>query len=92
MKVTIASRAKSSQFPVTLDLAGTANTVKVLDVQKALATKFPKFYPDRQRLTTEDKKPLDADKTLAELGLQDGATIQFKDLGTNEREVVCSLC
>ncbi|ORY94242.1 3-oxo-5-alpha-steroid 4-dehydrogenase-domain-containing protein [Syncephalastrum racemosum] len=81
MKVTIASRAKSSQFPVTLDLAGTASTVKVSDVQKALAVKFPKFYPDRQRLTTEDKKPLDADKTLADLGLEDGATIQFKDLG-----------
>lgn len=86
MKITIASRnPKSTKFPVTLEIDGTPETVTVQQVAKALHAKFPKYYPDRQRLTTEDKKPLDAEKTLAELGLGDGATIQFKDLGMRAR-------
>lgn len=82
MKITIASRNPNSKsFPVTLELDGTPETVTVRNVALALEKKFPKYYPDRQRLTTQDKKPLDSDKTLQELGIGDGATIQFKDLG-----------
>ncbi|KAI9250425.1 3-oxo-5-alpha-steroid 4-dehydrogenase-domain-containing protein [Phascolomyces articulosus] len=82
MKLTIASRnPKSTKFPITLELEGTPETVKVQDVALAIEKKFPKYYPDRQRLTDLDKKALDADKTLAEAGIADGATIQFKDLG-----------
>ncbi|KAI8384450.1 3-oxo-5-alpha-steroid 4-dehydrogenase-domain-containing protein [Radiomyces spectabilis] len=82
MKITIASRnPKSSKFPVTLELAGSPDTVTVHDVCEALHKKFPKYYPARQRLTTQDKQPLDADKTLTHLGIADGATVMFKDLG-----------
>lgn len=82
MKLTIVSRnPKSSKFPVTLELAGTASTIKTSDVNKALAAKFPKYYPDRQRLTTEDKKVLDLDKTLQEQGIDEQTSVYFKDLG-----------
>lgn len=37
---------------------------------------------NRQRLTTTDKKVLDDDaKTLKELGVADGDTLEIKDLG-----------
>ncbi|CAO0798464.1 unnamed protein product [Mucor circinelloides] len=82
MKLTIVSRnPKSTKFPVTLELAGTASTIKTSDVNKALAAKFPKYYPDRQRLTTEDKKVLDLDKTLEEQGINEQTNVYFKDLG-----------
>lgn len=81
MKITIASRnPKSSKFPFDLELAGTAETITTKDVTQAIHKKFSKYYPERQRLTTEDKKKvLDMDKSLAEQGV-DG-TIYFKDLG-----------
>ncbi|KAI7902955.1 3-oxo-5-alpha-steroid 4-dehydrogenase-domain-containing protein [Cokeromyces recurvatus] len=82
MKVTIASRnPKSSKFPITLELPGTAATLHATDINKALAAKFPVYYPERQRLTTSDKKPLETDKTLQELGIDETTTIYFKDLG-----------
>ncbi|KAL0082274.1 3-oxo-5-alpha-steroid 4-dehydrogenase-domain-containing protein [Phycomyces blakesleeanus] len=82
MKITIASRnPKSTKFPVTLEFEGTPSTVTVLDVAKALESKFPKYYPDRQRLTNSDKKVLSIDKTLAESGVQENDIILFKDLG-----------
>lgn len=82
MKLTVASRnPKSTKFPITLDLEGSPDKVTVLQVCQAIEKKFPKYYPDRQRLTDMDKKPLDHDKTLADLNITDGATIQFKDLG-----------
>ncbi|KAI9485448.1 MAG: 3-oxo-5-alpha-steroid 4-dehydrogenase-domain-containing protein [Benjaminiella poitrasii] len=82
MKVTVASRnPKSSKFPITLELPGTAETLHTADINKALAAKFPVYYPERQRLTTSDKKPLDAGKTLQELGIDESTPIYFKDLG-----------
>ena len=78
MKITVASRnPKASKFPVTLEVSGTS----VADINKALYQKFPKYSVERQRLTTEDKKVLDTDKSLVEQGLIDGSTIYFKDLG-----------
>lgn len=91
MKLTVASRnPKSTKFPITLDLEGSADKVTVLQVCQAIEKKFPKYYPDRQRLTDMDKKPLDHDKTLAELNIADGATIQFKDLGKSN--ISCNAC
>ncbi|ORX59836.1 hypothetical protein DM01DRAFT_1318034 [Hesseltinella vesiculosa] len=81
MKITITSRSKSSKFPITLDLTGEPSTLTLKDVSKALHQKLPKLTPERQRITTEDKKPLTDDKSLADLGIQDGATLQVKDLG-----------
>jgi very-long-chain enoyl-CoA reductase len=82
MKVTIASRnPKSSKFPVQLELSGSVDSLKTSDLNKALAKKFPTYYPDRQRLTTEDKKVLDVDKTLKEQGITENTTVYFKDLG-----------
>ncbi|KAI8049289.1 3-oxo-5-alpha-steroid 4-dehydrogenase-domain-containing protein [Thamnidium elegans] len=80
MKVTIASRQKSSKFPVTLEVPGTASTIKVADIATALAKKYPKYYPDRQRLTTEDKKVL-TEQSLSEQGIDESTPIYFKDLG-----------
>jgi very-long-chain enoyl-CoA reductase len=82
MKITVQSRnPKSSTFPLTLDVPGSASSVKLADLSKALHAKLPKYYPDRQRLTTEDKKALNLDQTLAEQGLKDGSVVIFKDLG-----------
>ncbi|KAJ2965032.1 hypothetical protein NQZ79_g103 [Umbelopsis isabellina] len=82
MKITVQSRnPKSSTFPLTLDVPGSPASLKLADLSKALHAKLPKFYPDRQRLTTEDKKALNLDQTLAEQGLIDGSVVIFKDLG-----------
>lgn len=82
MKITVQSRnPKSSTFPLTLDVPGSPASLKLADLSKALHAKLPKFYPDRQRLTTEDKKALNLDQTLAEQGLKDGSVVIFKDLG-----------
>ncbi|KAI8140687.1 3-oxo-5-alpha-steroid 4-dehydrogenase-domain-containing protein [Fennellomyces sp. T-0311] len=79
MKITVASRnPKSTKFPVTLEFDGTPESVKVHDVALAIEKKFPKYYPDRQRLTDQEKKPLDTDKTLAELGIADGPQIGWR--------------
>lgn len=82
MKVTIVSRnPKSTNFPVTLEIPGSAKEVTTSVISTELAKKFPKYKVERQRLTTEDKKALDANKTLSEQGLEDDCTIYFKDLG-----------
>ncbi|CAO3644347.1 unnamed protein product [Cunninghamella echinulata] len=82
MKITITSRnPKSKKFPLTLELNGDASSLKLSDINAAIHKKFPTYTPERQRITTEDKKSLDSEKTLAELGLVDGATLQFKNLG-----------
>lgn len=82
MKITIASRnPKSNKFPLELELDGTVDSIKTSQISEALAKKFPKYYIERQRLTTEDKKVLDGDKSLKEQGILDQSTIYFKDLG-----------
>ncbi|KAG0244169.1 3-oxo-5a-steroid 4- dehydrogenase [Actinomortierella wolfii] len=88
MKLTIKPRSpKSRKFPITLDLAGSPDEIRVEDVQNAIAKKFPQFYPDRQRLTVDASgasgKPvaLAAGKTLADYNLKDGDSVTFKDLG-----------
>lgn len=81
MQLTITPRSpKSRSFPITLDLVGNPADVTVDQVQAAIAKKFPKYYPDRQRLTVE-KTALEGGKTLANYGLKDGDSVAFKDLG-----------
>lgn len=79
--ITVQARGKAKGFPLSLDFPKkTAEQVKVDEVKSAIFVKAPTYYADRQRLTI-DKKPLDAGKTLADYGIRDGDTIQFKDLG-----------
>ncbi|ORY70636.1 3-oxo-5-alpha-steroid 4-dehydrogenase-domain-containing protein [Leucosporidium creatinivorum] len=69
----------SKRFPLTVDLPSAAPTVS--DLKAAIAAKV-KLNANRQRLTTADKKVLDDDaKTLKELGVADGDSLEIKDLG-----------
>jgi len=52
----------------------------VLDLKKSFQKQFPKFYPDRQRLTIEKTVLYDKD-TLEQHGIKDNTVITFKDLG-----------
>ncbi|OUM67001.1 hypothetical protein PIROE2DRAFT_66019 [Piromyces sp. E2] len=52
----------------------------VLDLKKAFQKQFPKYYPDRQRLTIEKTVLYDKD-TLEQHNIQDNTVITFKDLG-----------
>jgi len=81
VKVNLISRTKSSKFPAVIELDGSTTTVTVDQLKQALYKKLPKYYPDRQRLTTVDKKVLEEGKTLAEAGVKDGDELVFKDLG-----------
>lgn len=79
MKVTIVSRnPKSKKFPITLELASSS---RVSDISTEIHKQFSQYTVERQRLTTEDKKVLETDKTLGEQGLEGDCTIYFKDLG-----------
>ncbi|CAG8433809.1 12498_t:CDS:10 [Ambispora gerdemannii] len=77
MKITITSRSgKSQKSLITLDVPSDA---KVDQLKREIHKKLPKYYPERQRLTFDNK--LLEDKTLAEYGIRDGDTVLFKDLG-----------
>ncbi|CAO1619495.1 unnamed protein product [Parajaminaea phylloscopi] len=71
-----AERATSSPWPLQLEFQGTPT---VREVKQAIKAKIPKLYPERQRLTTDDKKPLvaDADK----ISVPSGSSLYIKDLG-----------
>ncbi|OZJ05480.1 hypothetical protein BZG36_01629 [Bifiguratus adelaidae] len=85
MKITLTARpgSKSTRFPKTLELDGTPKSLTAHDLAKAIQREFPKYTLDRQRVTTPDKKVLDAhdSATLASFGIEDGGSVQFKDLG-----------
>ncbi|KAI9269943.1 3-oxo-5-alpha-steroid 4-dehydrogenase-domain-containing protein [Sporodiniella umbellata] len=78
MKITVESRSKSRSFPLSLEVEEDA---KVSVVSAHIFRQFPRYTVDRQRLTTEDKKVLDADKTLSQEGIKHNGVIYFKDLG-----------
>ncbi|RHZ82185.1 hypothetical protein Glove_113g48 [Diversispora epigaea] len=78
MKIVIYSRSpKAKKFPITVEVPDDA-TIKQL--KSEIHKRFPKYYPERQRLTN-GTQPLGDDKTLKESTLKDGDTIFFKDLG-----------
>lgn len=52
----------------------------ILDLKKAFQKQFPKFYPDRQRLTIDKTVLYDKD-TLDKYEIKDNTIITFKDLG-----------
>lgn len=61
----------------------------VKELNEKIHKKFPKYYPERQRLSYvgsdsgKNKKgsTLEQEKTLSHYGIQDGDVIIFKDLG-----------
>ncbi|KAI0703770.1 3-oxo-5-alpha-steroid 4-dehydrogenase-domain-containing protein [Cytidiella melzeri] len=57
-------------------------TATIADVKNAFASKYPKFYTSRQKLSTKaDKKGLSDETTLATAGVTDGGELVVKDLG-----------
>ncbi|KAI9183887.1 3-oxo-5a-steroid 4- dehydrogenase [Blastocladiella emersonii ATCC 22665] len=79
MKLTCVSR--SGKELAVLELPGNANAVTVAELKAAFHATNKKATPDRQRWTF-GKKVLDDDaKTLWSYRVEDGATVQFKDLG-----------
>jgi len=62
-----------------------AQDATIKNVKAAIAAKYPKLSPPRQRITRkEDKKPLVDEQKLAEVfdgQLKDGQELQVKDLG-----------
>ncbi|ORX42069.1 hypothetical protein BCR36DRAFT_308747 [Piromyces finnis] len=52
----------------------------VLDLKKAFQKQFPKYYPDRQRLTIDKTVLYDKD-SLEQHNIKDNTVITFKDLG-----------
>lgn len=85
-ELTIANRSSpstnkttSSPFPLALDLSPKPT---LLEVKKAIAGKIKHLKPERQRLTTEDKRALvDDEKSLDDENVKTGDTIWVKDLG-----------
>ncbi|CAG8541424.1 5841_t:CDS:2 [Diversispora eburnea] len=79
MKIIIYPRSTKvkKNFPITIEVPDDITTDQL---KSEIHKRFPKYYPERQRLTNGDK-PLQEDKTLKESGLKDGDTIFFKDLG-----------
>lgn len=60
-----------------------SSNAPVLDLFKAFAKEFPKYYVSRQRFTIGESKgqALAKNKKLSEYGLKNGDTLVFKDLG-----------
>ncbi|CAG8469351.1 2429_t:CDS:2 [Dentiscutata heterogama] len=77
MQITISFRGKTQKPPVKIDLP---EDPIVDDLKKAIYKKIPKYYPDRQRLTFNEKV-LQEGKTLNEYDIKNGDTVAFKDLG-----------
>ncbi|CCM04316.1 uncharacterized protein FIBRA_06487 [Fibroporia radiculosa] len=69
-------------LPVTITLDKNLEDVTVADVKAAVATKFPRFYASRQKLTLKGERKALADEiTLKDTGLSDGGELTVKDLG-----------
>ncbi|KAH7928117.1 hypothetical protein BV22DRAFT_1059711 [Leucogyrophana mollusca] len=87
VSVVVSSVGKPPSFarglPQTVDLPGRQpEDVTVADVKAAIAAKYPKFYPSRQKITLKDSKSAIADETtLADAGVANGGDLSVKDLG-----------
>lgn len=73
-----ANKATSSPFPLSLtfDSAPTLQELKA-----AVHAKFPKLTPARQRITTEDKKPLLDERAAVDVPASSPLDLYVKDLG-----------
>ena len=81
IELTIQSRGKiaGANFPVTINLEDGAT---LRSLKEGIAYLVPKLPIVRQRLTTEDKRPLVGDdKALRDLGVEKSCTLLVKDLG-----------
>ncbi|CCF51529.1 hypothetical protein NDA11_004190 [Ustilago hordei] len=79
-KRTAPGKSASKGFPLTINLASAQSTLS--EVKKQVASSSRKLTPERQRITTEDKKPLlDDDASLSSLNITSGQTLYVKDLG-----------
>ncbi|PIA15866.1 hypothetical protein COEREDRAFT_81598 [Coemansia reversa NRRL 1564] len=68
-----------SKFPFAVELSDAAT---VDDLKAAIAAQTKTLNPDRQRLTSGEKKTvLECSNTLAKYGIKDGDTVHVKDLG-----------
>ncbi|KAI9012937.1 3-oxo-5-alpha-steroid 4-dehydrogenase-domain-containing protein [Gaertneriomyces semiglobifer] len=63
-----------------IDLKKPVAEATVADLQRAIHRQYSKWYPDRQRLTYENK-PLDRSAPLSKYNISANDTITFKDLG-----------
>ncbi|PWN96871.1 hypothetical protein FA09DRAFT_320397 [Tilletiopsis washingtonensis] len=84
--VTVASRvarknkATSSAYPMVIELA--SGSASLAELKRAIHKRHVGLTPERQRITSDDKKPLlDDDKALQQQGVKDGDTLYVKDLG-----------
>ena len=73
------NKATSSPFPFVVELP--SESAKILDVKRAILGKLTSLGIERQRLTTEDKRVVNDDRSLTEEGLKTGDTLYLKDLG-----------
>ncbi|KAF8526283.1 3-oxo-5-alpha-steroid 4-dehydrogenase-domain-containing protein [Hysterangium stoloniferum] len=85
VKVTISARGKppvvARALPVSIDVSQDAT---IVDVKQALAKHFPKFQPDRQKVSLKSdstNKALDDQATLVGLGIKSSGELVVKDLG-----------
>lgn len=86
LKIYVASRsdnlnkATSSPYPLNVKLSSSSPTL--LELKTQVSQQIKPLKVERQRVTTQDKKPLlNDDAKLNELGLKDGDTVWVKDLG-----------
>ncbi|KAF9238538.1 3-oxo-5-alpha-steroid 4-dehydrogenase-domain-containing protein [Melanogaster broomeanus] len=70
-------------LPCQLDIPGKQlEDATIGDVKAAIAKKFSKFYPARQRITLKDSKNILQDELkLVDAGVVDGGELSVKDLG-----------
>ncbi|SNX86056.1 related to TSC13 - Enoyl reductase involved in very long chain fatty acid elongation [Melanopsichium pennsylvanicum] len=79
-KRTAPGKPASKGFPITVTLPSASSTLS--EVKKQIASSSRKLTVERQRITTEDKKPLlDDDASLYSLGVSSGSNLYVKDLG-----------
>ncbi|KAI6025055.1 hypothetical protein PISMIDRAFT_655098 [Pisolithus microcarpus 441] len=70
-------------LPYTVELPGKqVEDTTVRDIKVALAERFPKFYPARQKITLKDHRDTLQDEVkLVDAGVADGGEVSVKDLG-----------
>lgn len=71
-----ADKATSSPFPLNLSFSSAPS---LIEIKKAIHQKNAKLTPERQRITTPDKKPITDD--LAQISVPSGSELYVKDLG-----------
>ncbi|EMD31292.1 hypothetical protein CERSUDRAFT_119845 [Gelatoporia subvermispora B] len=84
--VTVSAAGRVSfarDLPTKVSLEGkTLEDATIADVKAAIAAKYPKLYPARQKIALQgDRKALGDETTLRDAGITDGSELTVKDLG-----------